>query len=69
MIGAVKERAAEGIARAKSAGVKFGAKTKLTPGQIGALKAAFSAPGIDRAQLARRYGISRATLYRLCSIA
>ena len=60
-----KERAAEGIARAKAAGVKFGAKPKLTPAEIAALRNEFNIPGTDRTALARRFGISRATLYRL----
>ena len=60
-----KERAAEGIARAKAAGVKFGAKPKLSAEQIAVFKAEFNTPGTDRKALARRHGISRATLYRL----
>ena len=62
----IKERAADGMARAKAAGVKFGAKSKLTAEQVSALKVEFAAPGTDRTQLARRYGIGRATLYRIC---
>ena len=63
----IKERAAEGIARAKAAGVKFGAKSKLSAEQIAALKAEFAIPTTNRKELARRYGISRATVYRLCA--
>ena len=62
-----KERAAEGIARAKAAGVKFGAKSKLSAEQVVALKRDFAVPGTDRKQLAARFGIGRATLYRICS--
>lgn len=61
----IKERASEGIARAKAAGVKFGAKSKLSADQVAALKAEFSDPACNRKELARRYGISRATVYRL----
>ena len=61
-----KERAAEGIARAKAAGVKFGAKSKLSAEQVAALKHEFQDPTNDRTQLAARYGISRATVYRIC---
>ena len=62
----IKERAAEGIARAKAAGVKFGAKPKLSAEQVAALKLEFSKPGVDRSWLAQSYGIGRATLYRIC---
>ena len=62
----IKERAAEGIARAKAAGVKFGAKPKLTAEQLAALKLEFAAQGTDRTWLAQKYGIGRATLYRIC---
>ena len=65
----IKERAAEGIARAKAAGVKFGAKSKLSAEQIAALKAEFAIPTTNRKELARRYGISRATVYRICAVA
>lgn len=63
----INERAADGIAVAKAAGVKFGAKPKLAAERVEALKTEFFTPGMDRAELARRYGIGRATLYRLCS--
>lgn len=63
----IKERAAEGIARAKAAGVKFGAKSKLSAEQVAALKAEFTIPATNRKELAERYGISRATVYRLCA--
>lgn len=62
----IKERAAEGIARAKAAGVKFGAKRKLTDAQESALKIEFAA-GAERTDLGRRYGISRAQVYRVCT--
>ena len=63
----IKERAAEGIARAKAAGVKFGAKPKLTPEQMATLKEEFSRPDVNRDGLARRYGIGRSTLYRIAA--
>lgn len=62
----IKERAAEGIARAKAAGVRFGARPKLSTADIAALKAEFAA-GAERTALARRYGIGRATVYRICA--
>ena len=61
----IKERASEGIARAKAAGVKFGARRKLSGEQLAALKAEFADPACNRKELARRYQISRATIYRL----
>ncbi len=61
----IKERAAEGIARAKAAGVKFGARPKLSGDLLAALKAEFTDPTCKRKELAQRYGIGRATLYRL----
>lgn len=63
----IKERASEGIARAKAAGVKFGARRKLSDEQLFALKGEFADPACNRRELARRYGISRATVYRICT--
>lgn len=63
----IKERAAEGIARAKAAGVRFGARPKLSADDIAALKAEFTIPTANRKELARRYGISRASVYRICT--
>jgi DNA invertase Pin-like site-specific DNA recombinase len=62
----IKERAADGIARAKASGVKFGAKSKLSTEEIASLKAEFAIPGCNRKQLAARFGIGRASVYRLC---
>lgn len=59
-----KERQLEGIAKAKSKGTKFGAKAKLSDAEIQQLK-------IDKAdkvpvpQLIKKYGISKASIYRL----
>ncbi len=63
----IKDRAADGIARAKAAGVKFGAISKLSAEQTAALKAEFATPITNRKELAQRYGISRATVYRICA--
>lgn len=63
----IKERASEGIARAKAAGVKFGARRKLSDEQLAALRTEFADQTRNRKQLASRYGIGRATLYRICS--
>lgn len=63
----IRERSAEGVARAKAHGVKFGAKRKLSDDEIAELRAAFADPSVNRQELARSFGISRSTLYRLCS--
>ncbi len=62
----IKERAADGIARAKAAGIRFGARPKLSARDIAALRSEFAA-GADRTALGRRYGIGRATVYRICA--
>lgn len=64
----INERAAEGIARAKANGVKFGPKCKLSEGEIYALKHDLRQEGANKTALARRYGISRATLYCVISM-
>ncbi|MCB1510392.1 MAG: recombinase family protein [Hyphomicrobiaceae bacterium] len=56
----------EGTARAKLSGVKFGARPKLSAEDIVALKAEFAIPTTNRKELVRRYGISRASVYRIC---
>jgi len=63
----INERAAEGIARAKANGVKFGPKRKLSDEQISQLKEELKKTGVNKTGLARKYGISRATLYRVFS--
>jgi DNA invertase Pin-like site-specific DNA recombinase len=61
----IRERQREGIAIAKAKGVYQGRKRALTAEQEAALQADDSANGHrDRAALARKYGISRETLYR-----
>jgi len=62
----IRERSAEGIARAKANGVRFGTRPKLDAAEIKSLRAEFVLHDVDRNDLARRYGISRTTLYRLC---
>jgi DNA invertase Pin-like site-specific DNA recombinase len=61
----IRERSAEWIARAKANGVKFGVESKLTDEEIAELCLAFAAHEVDRQTLARQYGISRSTVYRL----
>lgn len=60
----IKERQAEGIAAAIDRGVKFGAPAKLAPGKVAELKARVAA-GEDKSKIAKEFGISRPTLYKL----
>jgi DNA invertase Pin-like site-specific DNA recombinase len=61
----IKDRAADGIARAKANGVRFGARSKLSAEQVADIRVQFADPANDRSALARRFGISRATVYRI----
>jgi DNA invertase Pin-like site-specific DNA recombinase len=61
----IKDRAADGIARAKANGVKFGARSKVSAEQVADIRVQFADPANDRSALARRFGISRATVYRI----
>ena len=55
------ERQAEGIAKAKAAGVYKGRKPKIDPATVHALRA----EGVGPAEIARRLGIARASVYRI----
>jgi DNA invertase Pin-like site-specific DNA recombinase len=61
----IAERCQEGIAKAKAKGVRFGRPVKLTDAEIQSLKLEFESGGDRRSELARRYGISTASLYRI----
>lgn len=61
-----RERQREGIAAAKARGQKLGAPLKLKPGQVKALRDRV-ALGEDKAKIAKAFGISRPTLYKLIS--
>lgn len=63
----IQERATEGREKARARGVRFGVQPKLSNEQIKRLRHEFAAATCDRTELARRYGISRASLYRLCN--
>ncbi|WP_404355787.1 recombinase family protein [Methylotuvimicrobium sp. KM1] len=60
----IRERQAEGIQAAKARGQKLGAPSKLSAEQIEELKAR-AATGTDKSQLAKEFGISRPTLYKV----
>lgn len=59
----IRERQAEGIAKAKEAGVYRGGKPKLTQEQVRTLRVRAQA-GEPKAAIARDLGISRETLYQ-----
>lgn len=59
----IRERQAEGIRIAKVEGKYHGRKKKLTDEQVQELHDHIAA-GVPKAELARRYGVDRATLYR-----
>jgi DNA invertase Pin-like site-specific DNA recombinase len=61
-----KERVAEGVAKAKDRGVKFGPKDKLTPDQKQEMRQK-RAEGVLIKDLMSQYGISKASVYRLLS--
>lgn len=58
-----KERQAKGIRAAKERGVYKGRVRKLTAEQLGTAHELIES-GVPKAQVARRFGIDRATLYR-----
>lgn len=60
------ERVMDGLIRAKRNGVKFWPKPKLTPAQVAELREVFAdTPETARRELAKQYGISKSTMYRL----
>ena len=63
----IQERTQEGIQKAKSKGVRFGRASKLTPEQLEAFRREFSRPpdGMSKTAVAKKYGLSRASGYRL----
>jgi DNA invertase Pin-like site-specific DNA recombinase len=60
----IKERQREGIEAAKAQGKKLGAPLKLSMEQTAELKARVE-KGEDKSKVAKEYGISRPTLYKL----
>ena len=59
-----KERQAEGIAKAKSVGTKFGRPNKLSADALAQLRQDRQ-QGVPIGELIDRYGISRASIYRV----
>jgi DNA invertase Pin-like site-specific DNA recombinase len=60
----IKERQAEGIAKARKEGKHLGRKATLSPEQMKELKARVDA-GVNKTDVAQEFGISRQTLYRV----
>ncbi len=58
----IHERQAEGIASAKKRGVKFGKAPKLTPEQVAEVRTLIAARH-RKVDLAKRFGVSRQTIY------
>lgn len=63
----IKERQREGIALAKKRGVYLGRKPKLSQDQVAEMLKR-SADGENKSLLAKEFGVSRPTLYRLLKI-
>jgi DNA invertase Pin-like site-specific DNA recombinase len=63
----IAARRSEGIEKAKANGVKFGRREKLKPEQVEDLRTSARA-GEPRTFLMQRFGISKSTFYRLCSV-
>jgi DNA invertase Pin-like site-specific DNA recombinase len=60
----IKERTKAGLASARARGRKGGRKPLLDAGKIKEIKALMADPKIKVATIAKRYGVSRATLYK-----
>lgn len=59
----IRERQAEGIAKARAEGKYRGGQDKLDAGQVAELRR-LAAEGVSKARLARDFGITRPTVYR-----
>jgi DNA invertase Pin-like site-specific DNA recombinase len=63
----INERVKEGLAKAKAKGIKSGRKAKLSPEKREIFRREFENPpvGITKEDVARKWGMSRASGYRL----
>ncbi|MGI4861087.1 MAG: recombinase family protein [Janthinobacterium lividum] len=66
--GLIRERTQAGLAAARARGRAGGRKPKLDEQQIREIKALLRDPGIQVADVARRYGVSRTTIYKHCGV-
>ncbi|MGU5767848.1 recombinase family protein, partial [Aeromonas allosaccharophila] len=62
--GLIRERTQAGLAAARARGRAGGRKPKLDDQQVREIKALLRDPDIKVAEVARRYGVSRTTLYK-----
>jgi DNA invertase Pin-like site-specific DNA recombinase len=62
--GLIRERTQAGLAAARARGRTGGRKPKLTDKDVREIKALLGDPDIQVAEVARRYGVSRTTLYK-----
>ena len=61
----IRSRCDEGIKKARERGVKFGRTAKLSKEQLAQLQQEFNTGELGKGDLAIKYGISRASVYRL----
>lgn len=61
----IAERCKEGVEKARARGVKFGRPAKLTDEQLQHLRAEIAEGQVGKSVLAKKYGISRQSVYRL----
>ncbi len=66
--GLIRERTQAGLAAARARGRSGGRKPKLDEQQIREIKALLRDPGIQVSDVARRYGVSRTTIYKHCGV-
>lgn len=64
----IRERAQAGWAAARARGRSGGRKPKLDEQQVREIKALLRDPDIQVADEARRYGVSRTTIYKHCGV-
>ena len=64
----IRERTKAGLAAARARGRKGGRKPSLNTAQKREIRALLSDPGIQVTDIAKRYGVSRTTLYRSVQI-
>jgi DNA invertase Pin-like site-specific DNA recombinase len=65
----IKERQREGIAAAQARGQKLGAPSKLSLAQVNEIKNLAESIGADKSKIAKQFGISRPTLYKILAAA
>ncbi|MGG4579133.1 recombinase family protein [Alcaligenes sp. Me129] len=66
--GLIRERTQAGLAAARARGRSGGRKPKLGEKQVREIKALLRDPDIQVSEVARRYGVSRTTLYKYAGV-